>query len=208
MTVDQATPNNDYVQHIIVFGPASHEDVIKLSAEASVKAYRAYDEKTDAWQFWLDGMFTKHVRRCKNKRDMEVIFGIFKDSAIVFGDCVVVATTPFTRSKLIPEIRSCQLSHFERDRTGNWGAWDFDKPGIVCINKEIEMSTGKMAAQAAHGMFILELMYADQVEAGVNFTDDISIFNRLMEQENSLCIRDAGLTEIAPDTLTVVAGFV
>lgn len=90
----------------------------------------------------------------------------------------------------------------------------------LIINKEINVSAGKLAVQTAHGsgrferavMKGIDLPLFDQIlyeewtegnEKKIAVTGRLSLLEKL-ESEGWVCVRDNGLTEIEPNTLTVV----
>ena len=100
------------------------------------------------------------------------------------------------------------------------------------VNRDLNMSTGKIAAQVGHAAHILMLKYfetkqlktqnASQKELVANFESwmeasfrkivlsaDTNKFTKLISEMGSdiVVVKDAGLTEIAPGSLTVAGVF-
>ena len=84
---------------------------------------------------------------------------------------------------------------------------------IIFVNKNLMMTLGKTAAQVGHGAMLLAAhMQYPEVEAWGKIGFDLQVrlvgeeeFQRQLTRDDAVIVRDAGYTEIAPDSITVVA---
>lgn len=199
------------VQPIAVSKTGTHEDVVRAVAAASVFAFL----KTNAdpeWGEWLAGPFTKTVRRGTNSQfDAAIEVGIVRTQQ---GDAQAVAGKPVSYEDMGLPWSKMQVSGLERERVG-WGVHE-RQPGdpLFCVNPHIEMSTGKTAAQVAHALFswVLKQDVAGVAEwvtngAGFYIVEDAELWDGIVGcyPRPLVEIVDAGFTEIAPQTTTVVS---
>jgi peptidyl-tRNA hydrolase len=198
------------VQPIAVLrSKGSHEDVVVAVALASVQALLA-DRDNPAWAHWLSGKFTKSVRR-GTQSQMDAC----RDKALSIvkvGDVEAMGFLPSHYLDMPDAMRKMQVSHFERPRASEDGFFYTSSPWppAIWVNEDVGMSTGKTAAQVAHGLMGWVLRQDDLIEwmqQGCPF----SLFGATREEFNdklgiaSVLIEDAGLTEIASGTATVLA---
>lgn len=205
----------EFVQPIAVSRTGSHEDVVRAVALASVTAYmNTGDRYARNWNDWLAGPFTKSVRRGTNTQFDEAD----RDSAayMTSGEARAIASIPMDAELLRGRKPWCkmQVSHMERERHG-FGDWEMARfSAHVAINPQVGMTTGKTAAQVAHGLFAWYLSLSPTQRhhwAIVGMPFDIAddqdtwrAFSGVSYQGHRTEIVDAGRTEIAPNTLTVV----
>ena len=73
-----------------------------------------------------------------------------------------------------------------------------DAPGLVyALNPDVEMSSGKALAQIAHAAVLADALGLDVARARVIAPARFDLPGGVAE------VRDAGLTEVAPGTITV-----
>jgi peptidyl-tRNA hydrolase len=199
---------DQYVQNIAVVKAGTHEEVVKAVALASVVAYVVRPEEP-SWDQWLSGRFTKSVRRGSRAQVREAAILDSCCSGVCVGDAEAYGFLPLHKDVAEPALGKLQVANFERDRTGEW---DMDDGGpTLVINESIEMSTGKTAAQAAHGLFGWFLRQSSQVRHAWNRADSpftvVSLPGDEFEEVRRnafLTITDAGFTEIPAGSVTVV----
>lgn len=208
---------NDLVQPIVVSKTSVfHEDVVTAVAFASCKALIAtFDDPI--WREWLSGRFTKSVRRATPGAISKMPKPAFLYQE---KELTVAAFKPMSYEDMPKSIRNAQVSNtdFPRDTsrvkraTPNIVNYHNDYTGgpTIWINEDLEMSTGKCAAQAAHGAMIslcnsadTELLFWEKDRPafsvqGVKGQD----FEKALEKA-SWVVNDAGLTEIEPGSTTV-----
>jgi peptidyl-tRNA hydrolase len=180
--------------------------VVTAVALASLLALVATPEDP-AWQEWLDGRWTKTVRRGTGPQ-LEAA-APFAARLVEVGDARAYGFVPLTYDELPAPLRKMQVAQFERERVG-----DLPDPGrgpVVAVNPELEISTGKTAAQAAHGLFRWWVDRADDEQAAwldaghplwVRTALDHEAWRRLRADASGV-IHDSGLTETEPGALTV-----
>lgn len=215
----------DTVQPIVLLvdkaEPAFHEDAVAAAALASVRAYAAREDDA-AWAGWVDGRFTKTVRRAGPKAFAKLAAGA-PGGITAVGRARAVAFEPVTYEQMPRALRALQVSGTELPRTDDGPAADTGAPGpvpVIVLNAGLKMSTGKASAQAAHALLAWYLQAADQAAAADvgDYTVPAlpavpaSVLVRELAGEdfaaladrpgNGPLIVDAGLTEIDPGTAT------
>lgn len=204
------------VQPIVVLDSGTHETVVTCVTSVAYLAYQLRNNKhvvpfNYAWDAWLAGSFTKSVRLAKPKLFQKV--RLEPNRIIVmtanYGDLDAVQVVAFgpMEEPFPKSIKRCQVSGLEMPRLG---FKPIDKTQfIIAINPDVPMTTGKTAAQCAHAYMGHHILFPNLEEPrNVNITEDPEIFHTLMEDgKNKVEIKDAGLTEVEPGTLTVIAGF-
>lgn len=201
------------IQPIIVRRSGTHEEMVEAVARASVAAWLS-DPTNPAWAPWLAASFGKTVRRAR-PAEVEKCREWFVASAAV-GEAEAFACLPVPTDDMPAPIRKLQVSGTDAERKG----WPLppapDRPTgpWLSINLGAAMSTGKTAAQAAHGVFAWALKQSpEQLDAwqaeGLPFTvgeappDQFDSF-RAHAPSTSILIQDAGHTEVTPGTATVL----
>lgn len=219
----------DTVQPIVLLvdkaDPAAHHDAVAAAALASVRSYAARQDDA-AWDGWVDGRFTKTVRRAGPKAFTKLAAGA-PGGITAVGKARAVAFEPVTYEQMPRALRALQVSGTELPRTGDGPAADAGAPvPVIVLNAGLKMSTGKASAQAAHALLAWYLQAADRT-GGADAGDytvpalpavpatvlvrelDAEDFAALADRPgNGPLIVDAGLTEIDPGTATafVAAG--
>lgn len=191
------------VQPIIVDSSGTHEDTLWAAAYASVSIH-SYHPDNPIWQEWLAGRFTKSVRRA-NAASINKILEVAYPYHRVYVDGSQAVAFPPMHEPFPKLIAKCQVSGTEFPRQG-FGTPPTDGY-VIAINPDVEMSTGKTAAQVAHANFAFHLRYPYIDQTSLKITDDRNVFDELTHMDVYSCkIHDAGFTEIEPNTLTCVSG--
>lgn len=197
--------------------PASNLDGIRAAAVASVIRFATHTSPDEAWDEWLDGPFTKSVRRADAKTFHKLAaahtspLGGHPTNAVSFGTAQALAFAPSTYADMPKALTRLQVSGTTLpdtepvDGTAASGA-----PEIV-LNAGLAMSTGKAAAQAAHALFA---WFLDQADNGrdtwllngcpltVGFEETDPFIARAATAVQASLIVDNGLTEIDPGSPT------
>ncbi len=207
------------VQQILVEkNKGTHEEVCLAVAMASgiscVEQPKVSSEDAERWERYLAGGFTKTVRRASKNAIQIAMTGPQRTFISPFG-FYVAAFIPMTLAETPDQITKQQLSNYNRERSGfayNWPPSEVNdvRAPSICVNPHLGMSTGKAAAQAAHGMMVWAMKHGgtpvwDRWEQAGNPLD-------LCEHEEcwddgrktDIEIVDAGLTEIEPNSKTVI----
>jgi len=211
----------ELVQQIAVTKSGQHSDVVAAVACASAKMMVEHYTHPSV-QRWLRGSFTKTVRRGSEAKVESLIEEIQPNAVASIakyprvaddgsGPSAVkaVAFLPMTRDEVPRPLAKLRVADFERPRDDMWHR---DGAGpMLFINGGIEMSTGKTAAQVAHGLcaWLLDRTEREWIawlEAGCPFSTDELIEPEFIRAKTraSAIIRDAGLTEVEPGTATVL----
>ncbi|KAD3514882.1 hypothetical protein GD627_11180 [Arthrobacter yangruifuii] len=201
----------DKVQPIVLLvdktHPAAHRDAVAAAAVASVRAYTA-TEDSEAWENWLYGRFTKTVRRA-NPTTFERLAAEAPSGPVTVGRAQALAFEPVTYEEMPKNLAKLQVSGTQLPDEDP-APRPADSPEIV-LNADLEMSTGKASAQAAHALLSWYLQldpaarqaWQDAGEpAGVRFTAGEQFTELAARPGAGPLIVDAGMTEIAPDTAT------
>lgn len=198
-------PKHDTYQQPIVVLATTHEATVTAAALASVAALNTVISEN--WAPWLEGAFTKTVRRAKNPTQFSRISGLPGAGPIQqVGDALAVGFAPTTVEEMDPALRKLQVAGTDCGHTGQWPRAG-QNPLRVVVNSGLGMTTGKTAAQVAHAL----MAHVLQQESGY----DVALENLLVEEEDgeafisladraSVVIEDAGRTEIEPGSMTVL----
>jgi peptidyl-tRNA hydrolase len=192
------------VQAILVAKSGSHEEMIEAVARASLQAYR--EGQGEQWQAWLAGRFTKSVRR--TGRDLAQLQAQLGGALVRVGEAAALALVPMSYEEMPKSVREGQVAATVRPASG---AWPHDRRGLrLWLNADLEMSTGKAAAQVAHGLlgWWLQASEAEKeqwVAGGEGLWLEAVGASELAAKQGSVAINDAGWTEIEAGSLTVKA---
>ena len=186
--------------------PAAHRDAVAAAAVAGVLAYAARTGD-DAWEDWVSGRFTKTVRRAGPKAFAKLCAEA-PSGVVRIGEAEAAAFEPQRYEDMPRAVRSLQVSGTQLpDDQPAPGAGDVP---VILLNRDLGMSTGKAAAQAAHALlaWYLELDTAHQQAwaarpgAAVVEVPEGRFGHALSRPGAGPLIVDAGLTEIDPGTPT------
>lgn len=201
----------DKVQPIVLLvdksEPAAHRDAVAAAAVASVRSYAATQD-SQAWENWLYGRFTKTVRRA-NPSTFERLAAEAPSGPVSVGRAQAIAFEPVTYGEMPKKLAKLQVSGTQLPDEPP--APQPDTAPCVILNLDLEMSTGKAAAQAAHALlsWYLALPLPEQLAwehagwpAAVQFIPGARFTELAAGPGAGPLIVDAGMTEIAPDTAT------
>lgn len=161
---------------------------------------------------WCDARIRKIARRARGAHWVaaQEVWGVTATE----GDAQARAIVPGRMGDVDKRIGRLQIGGTEID-----GQLRTDRPtGAVClwINPALEMTVGKMAAQVGHGaMLAVKLMSAGHASAWRDAGCPLAVreadsgrWTQLMADDaagSAVAVRDAGFTEIAPGSVTVIA---
>lgn len=205
------------IQPILIQRGATHEDSVVAAARASVLAWINSSDQ-DTWTPWLAGSFAKTVRRVRPIEGAKAAH--LMAARVEVGTAVAWAAAPVASTAMPAEIRKGQVEGTDFDRTGAFclatgSRGDLARPDVpvVVINQDVEMSTGKTAAQVAHGLFGWAVQQRQEgldawVAGGAEFEVVEVLGSEFSRVEASVgrggvVIADAGFTEVVPGTKTV-----
>lgn len=203
-----STGSTRFVQPIALLRSGCHEDAVKAVALASVLAY-VHTGDAPAWESWLDGRFAKSVRRAKAGQ----FAALTPDAASVVevGAAKAAAFIPSTYEDLDPTLAKLQVSGTDFERSGTWERSPHEGGPWLLVNDGLGMTTGKAAAQAAHGLFVWFLNASADLRRwwiadGCPFAvEGVPATEFAKASQNAqVTINDAGFTEIEPGSATVI----
>lgn len=208
---------NDLVQPILVAKGGTHTETILCAARASLAAYLtpflSGHPVSTSWEPWLTGRFTKSVRRAPRShldKALEHAAAAGWDVAgQQIGDSAAVATIPMAYEHYPKVFAKAQVAGTDMPRDSSTLKSD-GGPRIALLGT---LSTGKGAAQAAHALWLWAVphLHGDRtrlsswLDGGMPVTLSTATPQTLSKiADGGIAVRDAGLTEVAPDTVTAV----
>lgn len=185
--------------------PSSEDEGLSAVARAAVIAY-LQDPQNPDWQQWASQAFAKSVRRANPKMFAKVLEMFPEQMVSEVGKAQAVGLPPLPAADLPKLIAKLQVSGTQLPKADEV----LDAKINIVLNKSLEMSTGKAAAQAAHALFAwLTEAPAESVEAWLQSQAPVGIrhlprkdFEQLSRQAAGPVIQDAGRTEIEPGSVT------
>lgn len=194
--------------HLPKTDPPARSDLLAAAARGVVKV--CLDTRfLDSLRPWYDHRIRKVARRARNKawRDVQNLPGVTVDDS----GAQARVFPPSAVRDVHPAISKLQIGHTDLP---------YDEPGpadeacpVLYIDRDLDMTAGKAAAQAGHGSMLLAgAMPFEWVQkwAAADFPLVVrevprAEFNRHCVDDGAVVVRDAGFTEIAPNSATVVA---
>lgn len=185
--------------------PSSEDEGLSAVARAAVIAY-LQDPQNPDWQQWASQAFAKSVRRANPKMFAKVLEMFPGQMVSEVGKAQAVGLPPLPAADLPKLIAKLQVSGTQLPKADEV----LDAKISIVLNKSLDMSTGKAAAQAAHALFAwLTEAPAESVEAWLQSHAPVGIrhlprkdFEQLSRQSAGPVIQDAGRTEIEPGSVT------
>ena len=185
--------------------PSSEDEGLSAVARAAVIAY-LQDPQNPDWQQWASQAFAKSVRRANPKMFAKVLEMFPEQMVSEVGKAQAVGLPPLPAADLPKLIAKLQVSGTQLPKADEVLNAEIN----IVLNKSLEMSTGKAAAQAAHALFAwLTEAPAKSVEAWLQSHAPVGIrhlprkdFEQLSRQAAGPVIQDAGRTEIEPGSVT------
>lgn len=208
--MSEPTREATIVQPILLDKTGSHEDSLLAAALASVQVHQG-NPTYPTYEPWLAGSFTKTVRRgSAGQLDRAVAEAVelgkpYREVRV--GSSRAVAFAPEAYSDFWRGINKLQVSGTDFTRAAQG-------PAAHSIYVWGELTTGKAAAQAAHALWLAYLLDGDSYgPLAAQGPQDWAVepvsaqkLEALARLHPERAIRDNGLTEVAPQTLTAVVG--
>lgn len=212
---DPARPETVQAMQIVLNLPKRNPPSRTQALEAAARAVVAVclDERAGqegafaaALAQWYGHRIRKIARRARNKAwlDVQALPGVSIDN-------VARAFAPSAISEVDPMVGKLQIGHTELEHDDPGPALG-DAP-IIYIDASLPMSAGKAAAQVGHGSMLLAgHLSVEEAWAWAQRGFLLSVrevdtaeFRRACAEPDAVVVRDAGFTEIAPDSATVCA---
>lgn len=203
---------DEHVQPIVVAMAGTHEDTALAAALACATVW--VDNRDDpAWGLWLAGPFGKSVRRARRPAAFERVLAELSADGPVdteqVGEAVAFAGVPVTYGRMPSLYGSLQVSGTQCS-PGDGRSSRYGYGPTLLVDESLDMSTGKTAAQAAHGL--LGWLLAGGEDRVVRWAGGRrgatlrmaghSTFTAALSHAD-LVVRDAGRTEVDPGSATV-----
>lgn len=204
---DMSSPDRGLVQPILVGPDSTHLETISAVMVAST-VYLMEHRYDPAVVEWLASGFTKSVRQVNATKFAALLDPETPDPApCTFDHSRAAAFSPMRYDDFPPLLHRARVSGLDRERVPFKPA----RPaiGIVFLNADLEMSTGKSAAQAAHALNVWALdrnqhATVSDVMAHKIREVDTELFDLACQTNPSGVIHDAGHTEIVAGSATAV----
>lgn len=210
------------VLHIPKADPPSRTSLLEAAATSAVAL--CFDERVgvnedgepgpwhEGFSAWVDSRIRKVSRRARGAAwsGAQDVDGITVDAAGASARALV----PGRVGDLDPRIKKLQIGGTDLEH---------DEPGppptgvpVLWIDSRLEMTVGKAAAQVGHASMLLAAAL-DPEDARVWAEDDFRLAVRdagpemwerlvaLVKAGRAVAVRDAGFTEVAPGSMTVIA---
>lgn len=205
------------VLHLPKADPPARSDVLAAAASAVVAV--CMDERTGpggpwepAMHAWMAGRIRKLARRARGAQ-WDAVQGI-AGITVAAGTAQARAFVPGPVGEADSRIRRLQIGGTDLDHDQP-AKPDLAHP-VLWVNASLGMSVGKAAAQVGHGSMLLAgMLTADQAYAWSRSGYACAVRDANPEQWAALtsasctgaavAVRDAGFTEVAPGSVTVIA---
>jgi peptidyl-tRNA hydrolase len=201
------------VLHIPKVDPPLRSALLSAAAVATVAL--CYDERVaeggpwhDDFRAWADDRIRKVARRARGAHWLaaQELDGV----TVAVGDAQARALVPGPVDELDPRIKRLQVGGTDLDH---------DDPGppepglpVLWVNASLEMTVGKAAAQVGHASMLLGMaMSQDQLAewAAQGFACSVRDAKPAqwadLQRSGGVVVRDAGFTEVAAGSMTVIA---
>jgi peptidyl-tRNA hydrolase len=202
-------------------GDVSAAGFIEAGAQATVRCVDEYlDEPAHAEAFreWYAGSFRKITLRADEKQwarlheEFDLALGLDPFQLAINRDWPVMAALPPLRKSERPQL----LKRMQAFKGDPFTLPAFEHPYksavTLVVNDQVEMSLGKTVAQAGHAaLVLLKLAAGDwqhvwrENEMPFQVRSAAGRWDEILERYECAVIRDAGITEVAPRSATVLA---
>ncbi|WP_018296192.1 peptidyl-tRNA hydrolase [Corynebacterium lubricantis] len=211
-------PATVQAMQIALYIPKSEQparnDLLVATAQAVVGVCLAPEAISDEiWhshlEQWYGHLIRKVARRGRNKAwdDVQALAGVTTS----FGSARVRAFIPSAVSEVPAEIKKLQIQGTDVHEGGE--AHFHPELPTIAVDASLQMTAGKAAAQVGHAsMLFAASLPTDQAVAWAQAGFPLNVvemqgedYHNFISHEDAVLVRDAGFTEVAPDSITVAA---
>lgn len=190
----------------------AERDIFQASATALTQLLLVDDEETQQFlEQWMNGRIRKLMKRVKPSQWDAVLNSEIYHTVGTSGAAEVAVFRPVRLSEQPDVLRKAQMSGLEVKDVSPSKFEDEAPVLTVYADENLQMSTGKLAAQVGHAVQLF-LMYGNEykiepwLESGASLsverTDTLPLLDTV-----DIIVRDAGFTEVPSGSVTVVALF-
>lgn len=177
-----------------------HQSRLGVIHDAALASMQALTVPSENWDEWLATDYRKSVRALKRSQDADAdpIVSIVCHS----GTLSAAATLPTRKEALTPALKRTQVTGWDHKvdhLTSESPLSAVSGASTLLINDSLGMSTGKMAAQAAHAVMLFFI-----AERVVPTFSIILTSEEILKEADGYTVTDNGLTEIPAGSLTAV----
>lgn len=192
-------------------GPPARTPLLEASARAALAV--CLDPRSapggewhDAVAAWIGGRIRKLARRARGAHWVAV--AVLPGATACVGD----GPEPAQVRALVPSLMAEVPREVARLRIGGTDM-PADSPGpppagvpVIWLNPGVELTVGKAAAQVGHASMLFAALHGlDEVPPFAVRVAPPARWRALLRDGDAVAVRDAGLTEVAPGTVTCVA---
>ena len=191
----------------IAVTPSGHLATCAAAALAACSAMDLPGGDPAAWDAWLSGAFTKSVRRASRPAQYARADALdTPHAAAEVGGARALAFAPTPYALMPKALRSLQVASIDEPREGSAVSVGSSGP-LILLDPSAGMTTGKAAAQAAHALCGWLLLQEHGAQAAWLAAPSVSVAEGVPGPGDEVVveIRDNGLTEVAPGTITARA---
>lgn len=199
------------VAHVEKSAPPRRTDALEAAAKATLLVWRdprAVTEWDEAFSVWLNGKFRKVTRRARGAQWERV--SALPGVTVTVRSAEVRAFPPCPVNETPRDIARLQVSGTDLTDVDAAPVPADDIP-VLWVSPEVEMTAGKAMAQVGHAAMLMFMSLPSDTAAGweaAGFPLAVRTADRAAWRSLAISglpgVRDAGFTEVAPMTLTVV----
>ena len=187
---------------VVTHEELTYDELVTAAAVASCRNLVSCRQQPEV-DLWLKGAFRKTVRRVKPAK-FPALAAEFDTVVEMDGRVVSAAVVPKPYREFSKKLAKLQVSGLTAPAgPAHW----FDSPDLVVVlSSDLGMSVGKAAAQASHAVMAYMLRFDVQhvpqfsvQHAPAATLEECALYDKAVQ------IKDAGITEVPPDSLTAVA---
>ncbi|KIA72668.1 hypothetical protein ANMWB30_24360 [Arthrobacter sp. MWB30] len=190
----------------IAVRPSTHFETISAVAIASNVMFAAADQTSEPWRSWLNSDYTKNVRSIRRPAELTRVEAMDAATArFTSGRATAFAFEPLPYADFPQPLKKLQVTGLDLPRSDSSFTVVGPIKPLVAINSNLTMSTGKTAAQVAHGLM---LWLREQDEATMNLWKMRPCLRMRVApletlEQPGVTVIDNGHTELEPHTATV-----